>query len=488
MPAICPHCGKEIGQDAPQHCPHCGTAVPAAVEANNATSSGEYEIEPASTSHSSDSLMHFFQSMQGVDHGDSIVVEADSSDDDVGEPSSSEMSVPPGEDAAQQDTDQQEPPSAIQVLQALRADSAPSEAELPETDRPSAPGQDGASPDVGEAVQHTADGGEYAGPGSIASAHQEELPAQHGDHDRGGEPQEVTAESPGGAEADNQENAEAVAEQETDVSEPGEPQEVGAIWQPPAVAADAISSESFSRRPQRQQSSTSLIAIIATYICGAMTGFVIGKLVYGPAATSPLRKIPDYGVHQGGREWRLPSPDAAVPRGQWLEPGKKLRVGDLEVEAVALTVRPIRLTRIDPITGRLERRDTGEQSLVLVLRIRNLSENLAFVPIDELFLRESEFPEYSYIELPDGRHIGMYPLPKFSEFNLEQQTFEELPPGQTRTYWIVADPEVLAHLEDTMTWRVQLRVGGSIDRTYSTVIAVRFHVDDIQRSDGDSTT
>ncbi len=436
----CPHCDGEL-ENLSRSCPHCGKELPAEVEGT--ASEVEYVIEPASASQTGDSLLSFFRSMQGVDHGDSVVVEPESS---TGERADEVLASPEPEHP------RSEPPSAIEAIAAMREGEA-----APSADRV----QEDAGAEEGLVTPAAAD----EEPAAVAHCE-----ARADDAEPSGVPVEAPVAVPDPSEAD------AVAEP------PAGPTELP--WQ----AAHGASEPDRFRSRHRKQSSTSLVAIIATYLCGAMTGFVIGKLVYGPAATSPLRKIPDYGVHRGGREWTLPDPNAAVPRGHWLEPGDHVQIGDLEIEVVELGVRPVRLVRLDPISGQVERRETGTESLVLVLRLRNRSDRLAFVPIDEMFLRDSDFPQYSYIEFPDGSRVGMYPLPQFSEFNLENQSFEELPPGGEQTYWIVAHPDAVEKIRNTMTWRVQLRAGGTVDQTYSTVIAIRFHAEDVKRTGSRPTT
>ncbi len=242
----------------------------------------------------------------------------------------------------------------------------------------------------------------------------------------------------------------------------------------------ASATERMRRQRQQRSGNLSWIAVAAIYLCGAMTGFVVGRLVYGPAAQSPLRKIPDYGIRRGGREWVVPDPSAAVPSGHWLRLGKAKRIGDLEIKPLRLFIDQVRFTTLNPHSGQTVVTESGEKTLFLAVEIRNLSDKMAFSPLDELFLRPNDFPAYAYIELPTGEHVGMYPLTKFSERTIQNQSFEELPPGQKREYWIAADPSVLKKLKDTMVWRLHLRVGGTIDNTYTSVVALKFSEEEIE--------
>jgi hypothetical protein len=227
--------------------------------------------------------------------------------------------------------------------------------------------------------------------------------------------------------------------------------------------------------------STSWVATAATYLCGVILGFVAGKLYYGTPASRSLQKIPDYGIRVGGRLWTLPRPDAPITAEQTLEPGEAIHVGDLTVRATGIFLRPVALLKLDLSSGQWTPEQVEESALVLELKLKNDSSNLAFSPLDERFLRPNEFPTYAYVELEDGAKLGLYRLPLFSELVLENQDFDELPPGQERTYWLVAEPGSAEKVRGPAVWRVQLRAGGSVNDTYATVIGVRFEPSDIRR-------
>ncbi len=88
--------------------------------------------------------------------------------------------------------------------------------------------------------------------------------------------------------------------------------------------------------------------------------------------------------------------------------GQAIRVGDLEVTPLKVTSGLVLLRRT--ITGNRVH-SGGDDALKLKLRLRNVSEDSIFAPLDEGFLRErGPGPGDSLIETGDGRQIEMYPL------------------------------------------------------------------------------
>lgn len=141
--------------------------------------------------------------------------------------------------------------------------------------------------------------------------------------------------------------------------------------------------------------------------------------------------------------------------------GKPLRLGGLEVTADAITSGPVELRRtISPE----EDRDGGVNALKLHLRLRNLSKDSVFAPLDEAFVREREPATFdSFIERGDGQQIDMYPLSVFSEWGIVGQKFKELKPGATLRTQVVSAADALERKTTRMTWRVRVRTG--IDQT-----------------------
>lgn len=141
--------------------------------------------------------------------------------------------------------------------------------------------------------------------------------------------------------------------------------------------------------------------------------------------------------------------------------GKPLRLGGLEVTADAITTGPVELRRtISPE----EDRDGGVNALKLHVRLRNISKDSVFAPLDEAFVREREPATFdSFIERDDGQQIDMYPLSVFSEWGIVGQKFKELKPGAILRTQVVSATDALERKSTRMTWRVRVRTG--IDQT-----------------------
>ncbi len=110
--------------------------------------------------------------------------------------------------------------------------------------------------------------------------------------------------------------------------------------------------------------------------------------------------------------------------------------------------------------------------MVLRLRLKNVSKDREFAPLDRRFLREQgTAPDRSTIVTSQGRAINLFPLAVESEWLIEGQAFTVLKPGETVETVIASEPGVENKLTDEMIWRIRFRVG-----TYRTdVLGVRFN-------------
>ncbi|WP_422931494.1 hypothetical protein [Singulisphaera sp. PoT] len=154
--------------------------------------------------------------------------------------------------------------------------------------------------------------------------------------------------------------------------------------------------------------------------------------------------------------------------------GKPLTFGGLEVTPLGVRSKPVRLRRA--MTPK-ESRDGGSKALWLNLRLRNVSKDTIFAPLDEAFLRERELDVLdSLIETADGSKIVMYPLAVSSEWQIDGQEFKELRPGESFDTWVVSASNGAEKLPDDLTWRVRLRTG--IDQTET--IGVRFKSSEVK--------
>jgi hypothetical protein len=152
---------------------------------------------------------------------------------------------------------------------------------------------------------------------------------------------------------------------------------------------------------------------------------------------------------------------------------KTIRIGDLEITPLAIVTAPVDLVRL---VGRAAIRREDTDSLVLRLRLTNVSNDEAFAPLDRALIRDqTSFLDRSQIVTSDGRTIGLFPLAVDSEWLIDGQEFPLLMPGESAETMVASEGITDDRLADEMTWRVRLRVGA-----YRTdFLAVRFTKGDI---------
>jgi hypothetical protein len=184
-----------------------------------------------------------------------------------------------------------------------------------------------------------------------------------------------------------------------------------------------------------------------------------------PAASEPSSRAPESAPVTPAP--RLPAENLAAL-------GKTIRIGDLEVTPLSITAEPVKLRRsIQPGKGRRE-----ETSLVLRMRLTNVSKEYAFTPLDQNLVRERGVrPVDPYIETSEGTAIRLFPLAIDSEWSIVGQEFAALQPGDSEETFVVAEPGAAQKLADAMTWRVRLRTGVyRVD-----MLGVQFRKDDVGR-------
>jgi len=148
--------------------------------------------------------------------------------------------------------------------------------------------------------------------------------------------------------------------------------------------------------------------------------------------------------------------------------GQTIRIGELEVTPLSVIITPLTLVRAtEPST---ERRAEGS-SLVLRLKLTNISKDHTFAPLERAFLRDPISPlDRSFIENAKGDTIGLFPLAIDSEWSILGQEFPELKPGESMETILASEPAATDELSSEMTWRVRLRIG-----SYRTdLLGVRF--------------
>jgi len=153
--------------------------------------------------------------------------------------------------------------------------------------------------------------------------------------------------------------------------------------------------------------------------------------------------------------------------------GKPIRIGELEVTPSAVVSAPVELVRkIEPPDYH---REDGD-SLVLRLKVTNISKNHVIAPLDRDLIRDQTSPlDRSLIETSGGRPISLFPLAIDSEWLIQGQEFPVLKPGESAEILVASESITDDRMAGEMSWRLRLRTG-----PYRTdVLAVRFTKDDV---------
>jgi hypothetical protein len=148
--------------------------------------------------------------------------------------------------------------------------------------------------------------------------------------------------------------------------------------------------------------------------------------------------------------------------------GNSIRVGDVEVTPLAIQLAQVDLVhRIDSAEFHHEEAN----SLVLRLRLRNVSKGDTLMPLSRHLVREHVSAlDRSFIVSREGNNIGPYALAVESEWLIVGQEFPELQPGESAETLVASEPVNEDRIPESMTWRVRLRIG-----LYRTdMIGVRF--------------
>jgi hypothetical protein len=225
-----------------------------------------------------------------------------------------------------------------------------------------------------------------------------------------------------------------------------------------------------------------------------------------PQPPHPLETIPDVGENPGARHQKRPPQVNWNGRQQKDLPArllthlkKPVRVGDIEVTPVAVRRRPIVF---------VQRGSTAERegSLVLLLHVKNISEDLVFHPMDPWFDRSwkgtttldmNKMP-FTYLTVCDRRFFG--PINRTDQEQDErirgQRYDRELTPGEEMDTFVCTNPddpvaEAVESCRQPLLWRVQVRRGlaeaphrGEVSAT--AVIGVEFTRDEIEGPRGES--
>jgi len=208
----------------------------------------------------------------------------------------------------------------------------------------------------------------------------------------------------------------------------------------------------------------------------------------------------------------LPDPKLEVPPDLRVKLGGELTVGDLKVQ-------PLHVEKMYPevttkyVTDPDKTRPIGKQTIVMTLRVKNVSADTTFYPNDPAFNRAADPKQeqpapYTGLQIDQQFYYGMFKWPSdpgtVSEFVVGHEADQQpLKPGEERDTWAVVAPagmraagsnDIMRELgalaiNHPMLWRVQLRrglvtmtdeSGKDVEVSATTVIGVEFTPSEIK--------
>lgn len=284
----------------------------------------------------------------------------------------------------------------------------------------------------------------------------------------------------------------------------------------PAVAPvlDPAASNSAPRVGQTEGRRVSgiLLAIIVPYaVLMTVVAITYFKKSRDQDSLHPLELIPDLigeyrnsAKKSGSRSLYLPpaapDPNRPFPPHLTTALGKPIVLGDLEVTPLKIEQRPLVAYRLKKDSSDPEKIVFGKDSLVLHLKLRNISKDVEFQPTDPFFdrrPRDGSDKPYTLIEVRGKAYFGGV-IEYVTETGhivrewLEGQEDDTQPlkPGDERRTVVATHPkepviEALGSHEGKALWRVHLRRGlynfKGNDLSMTGVVGVEFTADDVSK-------
>jgi hypothetical protein len=178
------------------------------------------------------------------------------------------------------------------------------------------------------------------------------------------------------------------------------------------------------------------------------------KVAVEAEPTRPVAVAPESAAKQAGLSRKVEPPEPILGH-HFVKMGQALLVGDLEIKPVSVKRQGVTLRRAGPY-AKPDRKDGGKGALVLRLKLRNVSNEAVFSPLDQAYIRErGKLIVDTFVETADKERIYPFPLAVESEWSIEGQSFDVLRPGESREVAIVSAPDA----SGPFTWRVRLRTG-----------------------------
>ena len=153
-----------------------------------------------------------------------------------------------------------------------------------------------------------------------------------------------------------------------------------------------------------------------------------------------------------------------------------MRIGEVEITPLSVALVPIELVRtIEPAEYRVEERN----SLVAQIQAdQPVEPTIAQAARRAPSISDAASPlDRSFVALPDGGKIEVYPLAVESEWLISARSSPILKPGESVETLVASEPVSDDRLADEMTWRIRLRIG-----PYRTdILAVPFRRSDLSQ-------
>jgi hypothetical protein len=261
------------------------------------------------------------------------------------------------------------------------------------------------------------------------------------------------------------------------------------------------------RPPARRQSW--VLPILVPYAAFMTVMALVYYFKYSDALRNhPLENIPDLlGDFQQKqskgsqtRSLRLPAPDQDLPERLTTTLGRPIRVGDIEVEPLSIEYGP--WSAYTKVRNRPEPKATPiKDTLVLHVRLTNLSRDLTYYPTDPYFDRrpKDEYDRpYVLIDVGGKKFFGGLIEYEPDRGNVERSWLKgqdnddkPLGPRQSRETVLVSRPKdaVLDSVKKTKSpavWRVQVRRGlvpyHDIEVPVAAVVGVSFTAADVKKA------
>jgi hypothetical protein len=232
---------------------------------------------------------------------------------------------------------------------------------------------------------------------------------------------------------------------------------------------------------------------------------------YSSRFEHPLAVIPDLvGEYRNASQRRasahsvpLPKPDQPLPAQLITALGAPIQIGQIEVtplkiEFRAWTAYSKQKTKVEPDAVPIK------DTLVLTLRIKNVSPDVLIYPMDPYFDRRPKDGDrtlpFTLIEAGGKKYFGGVISYETDRGETEREWLEgreadgrPLQPGESREVVILTRPSYAAAIRDALEakgseaiWRVHLRRGlyefNGQEFSVAAVVGVRFSLDDLNRS------